>query len=346
MTLASIDEYGPSFQMKVISSLLTHKEFLQNINDVLSDEYFSNPAHKWIINEIIKYYEKYHTTISMDILKVEMKKLGNPILKVSVKEQLREAYKADIEDLEYVQGEFSTFCKNQQLKKALLNSVDLLKAGDYDSIKYMIESAMKAAQRLMIKYNIDQKDIELTSNDINKTIIKSTWVDRVETRSFELRLLLLLSSMFTTRVIKDRNKATNTDSYILIGMKDDRQAVESMYNSILPQIRTITHKRFLESTRELSEFRFTSAYQTGFIDGMREKMTADKVTLFKKGGKKDFDLMVVKKDAVIDEWVEKHLSIKSAKIKGVSIDKESYDKGKEDGSDKNLNKQLGSKGKE
>jgi replicative DNA helicase len=140
MTLQSIDEYGPSFQMKVISSLLTHKEFLQNINDVLSDEYFSNPAHKWVINQIIQYYESYHTTISMDILKVEMKKLDNEVLKVSVKEQLREAYRADLEDLEYVQLEFSTFCKNQQLKKALLNSVDLLKAGDYDSIKYMIES--------------------------------------------------------------------------------------------------------------------------------------------------------------------------------------------------------------
>jgi replicative DNA helicase len=58
MTLSSIDEYGPSFQMKVISSLLTHKEFLQNINDVLSDEYFSNPAHKWIINEIYKLLRK------------------------------------------------------------------------------------------------------------------------------------------------------------------------------------------------------------------------------------------------------------------------------------------------
>jgi hypothetical protein len=42
-------------------------------------------------------------------LKVEMKKLDNEVLKVSVKEQLREAYRADLEDLEYVQLEFSTF---------------------------------------------------------------------------------------------------------------------------------------------------------------------------------------------------------------------------------------------
>ena len=174
MTLQSIDEYGPSFQMKVISSLLTHKEFLQNINDVLSDEYFSNPAHKWVINEILNYYEKYHTTISMDILKVEMKKLDNEVLKLSVKEQLREAYKADIEDLAYVQEEFSTFCKNQQLKKALLNSVDLLKAGDYDSIKYMIESAMKAGQDKNIGHEY-KRDVESRYREDHRKIVPTPW---------------------------------------------------------------------------------------------------------------------------------------------------------------------------
>ena len=174
MTLSSIEEYGPSFQMKVISSLLTHKEFLQNINDVLSDEYFANPAYKWIINEIIKYYEKYHTTISIDILKVEMKKLDNEVLKVSVKEQLREAYKADIDDLAYVQEEFSTFCKNQQLKKALLNSVDLLKAGDYDSIKHMIESAMKAGQDKNIGHEY-KKDTESRYREDHRKIVPTPW---------------------------------------------------------------------------------------------------------------------------------------------------------------------------
>ena len=174
MTLQSIDEYGPSFQMKVISSLLTHKEFLQNISDVLSDEYFSNPAHKWVINEILKYYEKYHTTISMDILKVEMKKLDNEVLKVSVKEQLREAYRADLDDLQYVQEEFSTFCKNQQLKKALLNSVDLLKAGDYDSIKFMIESAMKAGQDKNIGHEY-KRDVESRYREDHRTIVPTPW---------------------------------------------------------------------------------------------------------------------------------------------------------------------------
>ena len=174
MTLKSIDEYGPVFQMKVISSLLTHKNFLQNINDVLDSEYFSNPAHKWVINEILDYYEKYHTTISMDILKVEMKKVENDVLQVSIREQLREAYKANIDDLTYVQEEFSDFCKNQQLKKALLSSVDLLKAGDYDSIKYMIEAAMKAGQDKNIGHEYG-KDIESRYREDHRTIVPTPW---------------------------------------------------------------------------------------------------------------------------------------------------------------------------
>ena len=174
MTLHSMEEYGAPFQMKVISALLTHKEFLQSIEDVLSDEHFSNPAHKFIINEILKYYEKYHTTISLEMLKVEMKKLDNEVLKVSVKEQLREAYKTDASDLEYVQEEFSTFCKNQQLKKALLSSVDLIKAGDYDSIKHMIENAMKAGQDKNIGHEY-KKDTESRYREDHRMIVPTPW---------------------------------------------------------------------------------------------------------------------------------------------------------------------------
>ena len=61
MTLTTLNSYGTGFQIKVLSSLLTHKEFLLNIHDALSEEYFDNNAQKWIIKEILKYYSKYHT---------------------------------------------------------------------------------------------------------------------------------------------------------------------------------------------------------------------------------------------------------------------------------------------
>jgi len=177
MTLTSLNQYGPHFQTKVLSSLLTHKEFLVNIHDILSEEYFDNQAHQWVIKQILKYYDKYHTTPSMEILKVEVQKIENEVLKLSIKEQLKAAYQSSDEDLEYVQEEFSTFCKNQQLKKALLSSVDLLKAGDFDGIKFLVESALKAGNDKNVGHEYN-KDIESRFREDARTTIATPW-DRI-----------------------------------------------------------------------------------------------------------------------------------------------------------------------
>ena len=174
MTLITLQQYGPNFQIKVLSSLLTHKDFLVNIHDILSDEYFDNQAQKWIIKEILKNYEKYHTTPSMDLLKVELKKIDNEVLQVSVKEQLREAYKASDEDLKYVIEEFSNFCKNQQLKKALLTSVDFLNAGDYDSIRSIVDNALKAGQDKNVGHEYN-KDVESRYREDERNPIATPW---------------------------------------------------------------------------------------------------------------------------------------------------------------------------
>jgi hypothetical protein len=110
----------------------------------------------------------------MDVLKVELQKVTNEVLKVSIREQLREAYSASQEDLEYVREEFSTFCKNQQLKSALLSSVDLLKAGDYDSIKIMVENALKAGQDKNVGHEYN-KDIESRFREDSRTVIPTPW---------------------------------------------------------------------------------------------------------------------------------------------------------------------------
>lgn len=174
MTLTSLNQYGTHFQIKVLSSLLTHKEFLVNIHDILSDEYFDNQAHQWVIKEILRYYDKYHTTPSMDILKVEISKIENEVLKLSVREQLKAAYEASDEDLEYVQEEFQTFCKNQQLKKALMSSVDLLKAGDFDGIKHLVETALKAGNDKNVGHEYN-KDIESRFREDARTTISTPW---------------------------------------------------------------------------------------------------------------------------------------------------------------------------
>ena len=174
MTLKTLNQYGADFQIKVISALLGHKEFLTNIHDIIADEYFESQAHKWVIKEILKYYDKYHTTPSLETLKIELQKVDNDVLQLSIKEQLKQAYVASDEDLEYVQEEFTNFCKNQQLKKALMSSVDILKAGDFDGIRMLVDGALKAGQDKNLGHEYI-KDIEERYRENSRTTIPTPW---------------------------------------------------------------------------------------------------------------------------------------------------------------------------
>ena len=158
----------------MLSSLLTHKEFLVNIHDIISEEYFENQAQKWAIKEVLTYYDKYHTTPSLDILKVELQKVDNEVLQISIKEQLKLAFVSSDDDLEYVQEEFTNFCKNQQLKKALMSSVDLLKAGDFDGIRFIVDNALKAGQDKNIGHEY-AKDIESRYRENSREVVPTPW---------------------------------------------------------------------------------------------------------------------------------------------------------------------------
>jgi len=174
MTLKSLQQYGKGFQLKVLGSLLTDKTFLLNVRDVLHDFYFDADSHKWIINEITNYFDKYHTNITMDVLKVELQKLDNEVLKVALKEELRNSYEASQDDLDYIQEEFTTFCKNQEMKNAILNSADLLKDGDFDGIRNQVEKAMKAGMDKNIGHEYN-KDVETRYRENYRPTIPTPW---------------------------------------------------------------------------------------------------------------------------------------------------------------------------
>jgi replicative DNA helicase len=174
MTLHKLSQYGKPFQVKVLGSLLTDKAFLLNVRDTIQEDYFDSDSHKWILKNIVDYFDKYHTVITMDVLKIELVKIENDVLKTAIKEELRNSYQASQQDLEYVQEEFTTFCKNQKLKQALMDSADLLNAGDYDSIRGMIETALKAGMDKNIGHEY-LKDIESRYRENYRPTIPTPW---------------------------------------------------------------------------------------------------------------------------------------------------------------------------
>lgn len=173
-SLSKLATYGKSFQLKVLGALLTDKMFILNARDLLRSEYFDSDAHKWILETLVKYFDKYHTTINLESLKIELLKVENDILQTAVKAELRGCYESTQEDLAYVQEEFLTFCKNQELKTALINSADLLNQGDFDGIRGLIEKAMKAGMDKSIGHEY-VKDIETRYRQEYRPVIATPW---------------------------------------------------------------------------------------------------------------------------------------------------------------------------
>jgi len=174
-TLNKLQNYGNVFQVKVLGALLTQRDFLLNISDSLDSEYFENPSHKWVVDYIIQYFEHYHTYPTAETLSIEIKKIDNEVLRISLVESIREAYKlADASDLEWVEREFSNFCQNQQMKKAIMTSVDLLNLGDFEGIKSLINHALKAGEDKNIGHEYD-KDVEARYRDDDRKAIPFPW---------------------------------------------------------------------------------------------------------------------------------------------------------------------------
>lgn len=140
-----LSSYGYSFQIKVITALFTDKGFLQQIADILVPKYFESDANEWIVQTILDYHKEYKASATLEVMKVKLHEVEDDVLKTQIKEHLKDAWKyTEATDLDFIKQQALDFCKNQEIKKAILSSVELLKIGKYDDIKTAIDKALKS----------------------------------------------------------------------------------------------------------------------------------------------------------------------------------------------------------
>ena len=140
-----LSEYGWGFQVKVIAAMFTDRLFLQQIADIIQTDYFESDANSWLMEVILDHFREYKTPPTKDVLKVKVTSIENDVLKTAILEQLKEVFRfMESDDLTFVKDEILKFCKNQEIKRAIMDSVGLLKMGNYDEIKSKIDGAMKA----------------------------------------------------------------------------------------------------------------------------------------------------------------------------------------------------------
>ena len=170
-----LTQFGTSFQSKIIASLLSDMKFIQTISDILNPSMFDSDSNKWLVKTIKDYYYEYKKQPTLEVIKYKIDEIDNVILKVGVVDKLREVWKnVEATDLEFVQSETLDFCKNQTLKGAILDSVELLENKDYDGIKSIIDEAMKAGTTRDLGHDyIPSLDLRLEESA--RTTVTTPW---------------------------------------------------------------------------------------------------------------------------------------------------------------------------
>jgi replicative DNA helicase len=170
-----LTEYGWGFQVKTISAMFVDRIFLQQIADIIRPEYFESDANQWLLNVILDHFKEYKTPPSKDVLKVKVTEIEQDILKTAVLEQLKEVFRyMESDDLSFVKDEILKFCKNQEMKRAIMESVSLLKHGNYDEIKSKMDLALKAGADTNIGLEY-KKDIARRYNQAARHCIGTGW---------------------------------------------------------------------------------------------------------------------------------------------------------------------------
>ena len=174
--IKKISEYGYNFQIKLLVGFLTDSTFIEQIHDILDDRYFESDSIRWITRQCKEYFLEYRMPITMDVFKVKMKEVENDILKTTVKSDLKEVYKnLEATDLEYVKDQSVNFFRNQALKNAIVQSVEILESsGDFDEIKKLIDEASRAGIKRDLGHEYFDM-IEARYEQMSRDTIETPW---------------------------------------------------------------------------------------------------------------------------------------------------------------------------
>jgi len=171
-----LQDFGHTFQIKSIASLMKNQTFLEQIHDILDEKHYDNDSLKWIVKECKKYYDEYRKCITLDVFKVKTSEVENDVLKLSIVENLKEVFRhLESPDLDFIEDKALDFFKNQTLKNAIIQSVDIMESkGDFEQIKRLVDDALNAGTERNIGHEYIEH-IEDRYSETARTTVPTGW---------------------------------------------------------------------------------------------------------------------------------------------------------------------------
>jgi replicative DNA helicase len=132
----NLNQYGYKFQVKVLTALITDRDFLTQSLDLIQPDYFESPALKWLVEKTYDYFKVFKLLPTIDVFKIQISNIPQTqTLREEVVNSLKEAFKEiESSDLKYIKETAIQFGQNQAIKQAFESSINDFQQGNYDSI--------------------------------------------------------------------------------------------------------------------------------------------------------------------------------------------------------------------
>ena len=171
-----LTDFGHTFQIKSIASLMKNQTFLEQIHDILDEKHYDSDSLKWVVKECKKYYDEYRKCITLDVFKVKTQEVENDVLKVAIIENLKEVFRhLESPDLDFIEDKALDFFKNQTLKSAIVQSVEIMESkGDFEQIKRLVDDALNAGTERNIGHEYIQH-IEDRYSETARETVETGW---------------------------------------------------------------------------------------------------------------------------------------------------------------------------
>lgn len=256
---------GYDYQIRLVTQLLTDKSFANTIVDILSPNYFEDVWLKQIVVIIKDAKAKYE--IIPDISSLESRLLEiirNDVEKKQMIAILRKIKEGDLNDTLWIQDMAMKFCKQQELKKSIIEINKIISLGDitrYEECETILRKALEKGDNKDDGMEIFDDIKNVLVNDFRKPIRTGiNGLDDIMDGGLSKGELAVILAPFgvgkTTMITKLANTAM-TDGYnvLQIFFEDNPKVIQRKHLSCWSQIDlnslSINEDKILEMVDEI-----------------------------------------------------------------------------------------------
>lgn len=138
--------YGKTFQEGLVQLIYEDRPFADQITEVLEHEFLELDYLRVFLRKITDYRDRYDRHPSVHaiatILKTELDD-EDEVIQRQVREYFMRIHNHEMTDIEFIKETSLDFCRKQNLKEAMLKSVNLLQNSSFDEISTVINDALK-----------------------------------------------------------------------------------------------------------------------------------------------------------------------------------------------------------